>query len=361
MQKATMDVVEDEEAGPTEVNTTKASHLVKVHKDKLTVTYNGKANHTQDVGAVQSNRPFSNKVLIGYFEMTVVNAGAKGCMAIGLGNANFNNTRHPGWEPGSYGYHGDDGRKFNYSSRGEPYGGKFGAEDVVGCGLHFGTREIFFTKNGKNLGVAFTDPGHSYFPTVGLHSEGETVTLNFGEQPFVFPLDEMLREEREKLQATILRVPLAASDVNELVRAYLWHEGHISALRSFEAATNLPPLVQDAVVEGAGGGGAPGQPREEEGHADGRPQDQLLVTRSAIRGLIMEGEIERAVAVVELHFPTLLARHPKAEAYLYCQQFIELLKANKRMEAVEHARKVLAGLMSPRPQPAHNGDRKSVV
>eukprot|EP00961_Rhodomonas_salina_P095891 1289828-Rhodomonas_salina.2 len=50
MQKATMDVVEDEEAGPTEVNTTKASHLVKVHKDKLTVTYNGKANHTQDVG-----------------------------------------------------------------------------------------------------------------------------------------------------------------------------------------------------------------------------------------------------------------------------------------------------------------------
>jgi hypothetical protein len=29
------------------------SHLVKVHKDKLTVTYNGKANHNHDVGAVQ--------------------------------------------------------------------------------------------------------------------------------------------------------------------------------------------------------------------------------------------------------------------------------------------------------------------
>lgn len=50
-----------------------ASHLVKVHKDKLTVTYNGKANHNHDVGAVQSNRAFSHSVLIGYFEMTIVN------------------------------------------------------------------------------------------------------------------------------------------------------------------------------------------------------------------------------------------------------------------------------------------------
>jgi hypothetical protein len=101
MQKPTTDAMDEDEAGPTEVNTTKASHLVKVHKDKLTVTYNGKANHVQDVGvrastalpclansseccpvqAVQSNRPFSNKVLIGYFEMTVVNAGAKGYSA----------------------------------------------------------------------------------------------------------------------------------------------------------------------------------------------------------------------------------------------------------------------------------------
>ena len=50
-----------------------APHLVKVHKDKLTVTYNGKGNHNHDVGAVQSNRAFSHSVLNGYFEMTIVN------------------------------------------------------------------------------------------------------------------------------------------------------------------------------------------------------------------------------------------------------------------------------------------------
>lgn len=83
--------------GPSEVDTQKASHLVKVHKDKLTVTYKGKANHNHDVGAVQADRPFSSDVLIGYFEMTIVNQGERSCMAIGLGNSSFNNTRQPGW------------------------------------------------------------------------------------------------------------------------------------------------------------------------------------------------------------------------------------------------------------------------
>jgi hypothetical protein len=59
----------------------------------------------------------------------------------------------------------------------------------------------------------------------------------------VFPLDEMLREEREKLQATIFRIPLAVSDVNALVRMDLWHEGHIAALRcaqSFSKTSTTP-------------------------------------------------------------------------------------------------------------------------
>lgn len=158
-----------------------ASPFVKVHKDKLTVTYSAKGNHSNDVGAVQANRAFSHNVLIGYFEMTIINQGERACMAIGLSNTDFKNTRHPGWEPGSYGYHGEDGRKFMNHSRGEPYAVKFGAvDDVIGCGLNFATREIFFTKNGKYLGTAFTDPSHSYYPTVSLHSAGEEVRINFG-------------------------------------------------------------------------------------------------------------------------------------------------------------------------------------
>lgn len=49
------------------------------------------------------------------------------------------------WESGSYGYHGDDGRKFNNSEKGEEYGPKFGTGDTVGACLHFEKEEIFFT------------------------------------------------------------------------------------------------------------------------------------------------------------------------------------------------------------------------
>jgi hypothetical protein len=49
------------------------------------------------------------------------------------------------WESSTYGYHGDDGRKFHHSEKGEEYGPKFSTGDTVGACLHFGRQEIFFT------------------------------------------------------------------------------------------------------------------------------------------------------------------------------------------------------------------------
>ncbi len=46
---------------------------------------------------------------------------------------------------GSYGYHGDDGRKYASTGMGEEYGPHFGAGDVIGAGLHLETQELFFT------------------------------------------------------------------------------------------------------------------------------------------------------------------------------------------------------------------------
>jgi hypothetical protein len=49
------------------------------------------------------------------------------------------------WEPGSFGYHGDDGLRYAASGKGEEYGPRFGAGDTIGAAVHLGRHEIFFT------------------------------------------------------------------------------------------------------------------------------------------------------------------------------------------------------------------------
>ncbi len=60
--------------------------------------------------------------------------------------------RAPGWEPESWGYHGDDGHCFAAQNVGKPYGPKFGPSDTVGCLINFRLGHALFTKNGDDLG-----------------------------------------------------------------------------------------------------------------------------------------------------------------------------------------------------------------
>jgi hypothetical protein len=62
----------------------------------------------------------------------------------------------PGWNPSSWGYHGDDGHIFDSSGTGKPYGDIFGTGDVVGCCLTC-DNEIYFTKNGISHGKKSVD------------------------------------------------------------------------------------------------------------------------------------------------------------------------------------------------------------
>lgn len=65
---------------------------------------------------------------------------------VGFCAENVNLGRLPGWEPHSYGYHGDDGHSFHGGGVGRPFGPGFSSGDVVGALLHRGRRSISFYK-----------------------------------------------------------------------------------------------------------------------------------------------------------------------------------------------------------------------
>lgn len=117
--------------------------------------------------------------------------------------------RLPGWDPNSWGYHGDDGNSFNCSGSGKKYGPTFTTGDVIGCGVDFARRSVFFTKNGVYLGIAFDGlpiGKVQLFPCIGLRTPGEIVEMNFGgRRPFAFDICSYVAEQIELVQSGISR------------------------------------------------------------------------------------------------------------------------------------------------------------
>lgn len=83
---------------------------------------------------------------------------------------------------------GGTGKKSN-SKQFDSYGESFGMRDVIGCYLNLSKGEISFSKNGVNLGVAFTlnaqQKSQTYYPAVVL--KNAEMSFNFGAQPFKHP------------------------------------------------------------------------------------------------------------------------------------------------------------------------------
>jgi Ran-binding protein 9/10 len=81
-----------------------------------------------------------------------VSSASSTTIAIGFSGKAVSLARVPGWEPESWGYHGDDGNIYAAQNIGKPYGQPFGPGDCIGCGVNFNTGTAFFTRNGRNLG-----------------------------------------------------------------------------------------------------------------------------------------------------------------------------------------------------------------
>ncbi|KAK4108235.1 hypothetical protein N656DRAFT_448545 [Canariomyces notabilis] len=92
-----------------------------------------------------------------YFEVKIIKDSESREVGIGFCRKNYYNRWFPGWGPGSWGYHGDDGNFFVEQVPGYPpsadFGpsGEYGENDVVGCGFNAQKGFGFVVRNGKRL------------------------------------------------------------------------------------------------------------------------------------------------------------------------------------------------------------------
>ena len=146
---------------------------------------------TADINAlsVRAKHPIPIDLNIYYFEITILNEGGFNIGHIGIGLSSGNSTINamPGWEKETIGYHGDDGRLYNENSKGKRFGPTFGLTDVIGCGVDFNEKTVFFTKNGELVGIVSKKlANHTWYPTIGIRAWKAVVKINFGQEPFKF-------------------------------------------------------------------------------------------------------------------------------------------------------------------------------
>uniref|UniRef100_A0AAY5EU05 B30.2/SPRY domain-containing protein n=1 Tax=Electrophorus electricus TaxID=8005 RepID=A0AAY5EU05_ELEEL len=276
---------------------------IGLSQNNLRVHYKGHGKTPKDAASVRATHPIPAACGVYYFEVKIISKGRDGYMGIGLSAQGVNMNRLPGWDKHSYGYHGDDGHSFCSSGTGQPYGPTFTTGDVIGCCVNLINNTCFYTKNGHSLGIAFTDLPPNLYPTVGLQTPGEVVDANFGQHPFVFDIEDYMREWRTKIQAQIERFPIGEREgewqamIQKMVASYLVHHSYCATAEAFAKST------EQAVHE----------------------ELASIKNRQRIQKLVLSGRMGEAIETTQQLYPSLLERNPDLLFMLKVRQFIEMV------------------------------------
>ncbi|KAG0339440.1 hypothetical protein BG000_002128 [Podila horticola] len=258
-------------------------------------------------------------------------------------------VHYTGWEPQSWGYHGDDGNSFGGCGNGRPFGPVFTTGDTIGCGVNFRDMSLFYTKNGAYLGVAFRDLKGPLYPTVGMRTVGEIVEANFGQQEFLFDIEEYVKEEKveawqaleDKLQKVAVeqnQVGLMSQNLSDLVLSYMIHHGYSESALQFSKDL-APPPSSTAYVPQRGGRGPQDDVSMSPTTANrGKPGlsvddacSPIVVDaerRKNIRIAIMAGEIDRAMKFLEDQYPGIMDQNEDMLLQLRCRKFVEMVTSS---------------------------------
>ncbi|KAL9542792.1 hypothetical protein MBANPS3_008429 [Mucor bainieri] len=315
---------------PTLWNARDKSKNIEIGSNGIDLSYIGPGKQETHAALARSNFPMRPQCGIFYYEMKVISKGDDGYIGIGFCAASNKVERLPGWDPDSWGYHGDDGHSFAGSGTGKNYGPCFTTNDVIGCGVNFADNTAFYTKNGKFLGIAFSDMNlkQPIFPAIGLRTPGEQVTVNFGHEPFVYDIAQYVNDQRIKFIDEITLHDSAKRTVatdrkeesyskevmDQLILSYLVHHGYTGTAK--------------AVVQNAGH--VSGQELFLSSNNDiSKAGEQDMEERQLIRSAIIHGHIDRAITLIDQYFPGVLQEEGRGEELqlsLKCGKFVEMMR-----------------------------------
>ncbi|CAF3007529.1 unnamed protein product [Rotaria socialis] len=287
---------------PSKWNSKEKAPSLALQQNNLAVAYKGPGKSHKDAASVRSDHPIPSLTGIYYYEVKILSKGRDGFMGVGLSTSEVNLNRLPGWDKGSYGYHGDDGHLFCSAGSGIAYGPTFTTGDFVGCCVNFLENSCFYTLNGYNIGTSFKDIPAEVYPTVGLQTPLEAIEANFGLSPFKFDIDKYMDEYRDKTRRAIVECTLKEGELlhqiqlRRIVSTYLVHYGYCATAEQFNKnAENV--------------------------HAD---ELNSMRNRQLIQNLILEGHTMDAIEKTKELFPTLL-NNKNLLFVLKVRQFIEMI------------------------------------
>lgn len=301
----------------------KSEHL-ECSSEGLKVSYQGPGAEDKDAASIRTDVPIpSKRIGMYYFEITIRDKGDTGRIGIGLCERKVKLEKMPGWENGSYAFHGDDGLLFKEDGQtGLPYGPKYGTDDIIGCCWDFVSNEVFFTLNGDNLGKAFINLSGTFYPTIGMQSKGGVILANFGAEPFKFDIEACANQQREKVLSFIMSRKLDRDYLmmSDTVLSYLMHNGYSKTAAAFSKDAGREQLF--------------------------RAERELMMKRQVVCEKVVNGDIDGAIADVEKQFPEVLEQHLSVCFLLHTQKCIDMIVSGSGLEAVEYGRKELSRFRS---------------
>ncbi|KAL9613142.1 MAG: hypothetical protein Q9167_002307 [Letrouitia subvulpina] len=296
--------------------------IIKISADGLEVRSEGGVKlQDHEAAAARTDYPMPPQCGIYYYEVTILAKGKEGMIGIGFCGPNVPLERFPGWEPESWAWHGDDGNSFCCQMIGRKYGPTFTTGDIVGCGVNFMTHSAFFTKNGNFQGNAFKDLKEGViYPSVGMKHPQAHLSINFGQRPFIYDIDDMVARQKSDIEDEINRASIVSlrpdldesALVKELVAQYLTHDGFVETAKAFasELRVEAGPLQNDLPTS----------------LGDSLMQEDLdAANRQQIRAAIMEGDIDRALKRTHAFYPQVLQNHSQVYFRLRCRKFVEMI------------------------------------